>query len=117
MLGLDQIAIGEGESLAAQPQAKSASRTQPNNTAFKTWRDPREDAFRLGVPVGWKVSGGLARAAAVDVRPVVRAESPDGTIRVFFDDPDLRPRQVPDAMILRGDPCSCPGSRARRTRC
>ena len=89
------LVIAPAQSWAAQPKAKSA----PNNTAFTTWRDPREGAFRLGVPVGWKVSGGTSRAASIDVRGVVRAESPDGTIKVFLDDPDLPPRQVPDAMM------------------
>src|SRR5262252_9050097 len=93
------VVLGPSGSLAAPPQAKSASNSQGNSVAFKTWRDPREDAFSLGVPVGWKISGGLARAASVDVRSVVRAESPDGTIKVFFDDPDIRPRQVPDALM------------------
>ena len=73
----------------------------PNNTPFTTWRDPREDAFHLGVPVGWKISGGTARAGAIDVRPFVRAESPDGTVKVFLNDPDLSPRQVPNAMMLQ----------------
>jgi hypothetical protein len=90
------VAVGPG---VASPQAKSTS--QPNNTAFTTWRDPRENAFRIGVPVGWKVSGGLTRTAAVDVRAVVRAESPDGTVKVFFDDPDLHPRQVPNALTAQ----------------
>jgi hypothetical protein len=47
------------------------------------------------------VSGGTARAASIDVRFVVRAESPHGTIRVFLDDPDLPPRQVPNRMMLQ----------------
>jgi len=72
-----------------------------NNTFFVTWHDPRENAFRVGVPSGWRVGGGTARGASIDVRFVVRAESPDETIRVFIDDPDLLPRQVPDQMMLR----------------
>jgi len=102
LLRLAEMALllsGPGASFAAAPQAKPASDSQGKNVAFKAWRDPREDAFRLGVPVGWKISGGLARAASVDARPVVRAESPDGSIKVFFDDPDIRPRQVPDALM------------------
>jgi len=59
----------------------------PNNTPFTSWRDPHEDAFHLGVPVGWKVSGGTVRAGAIDVRGFVRAESPDGAIKVFLNDP------------------------------
>src|SRR5215831_9077455 len=83
------LVVASAQSRAAEPKAKSPPGTAPNNTPFTTWRDPREDAFRLGVPVGWKVSGGTVRAASIDVRGFVRAESPDGTIKVFLDDPDL----------------------------
>lgn len=71
----------------------------PSNTFFVTWGDPREGAFQLGVPKEWQVTGGTVRAASTDVRHVVRAQSPDGQVRVFIDDPDLRPRQVPDTFM------------------
>ena len=79
----------------------SGGRRGVNTTFFTTWQDPRENAFRLGVPAGWRISGGTARGASVDVRFVVRAESPDGTIRVFLDDPELPPRQVPNQMTAQ----------------
>ncbi len=103
IVSLIQIAsaISQAQSRTPQQPAKRGTAAPSNNTFFETWRDPREDAFRIGVPVGWRVSGGTVRLASVDVRPVVRAESPDGTVRVFIDDPDLRVHQVPDRMMLQ----------------
>jgi len=95
------LVVASAQSWAVEPKAKSPPGTAPNNTPFTTWRDPREDAFHLGVPAGWKVSGGTVRAASIDVRGFVRAESLDGTIKVFLNDPDLSARQVPDPMMLQ----------------
>src|SRR5262249_24857589 len=102
LLRLAEVALllsRPGGSFAAAPQAKPASDSQGKNVAFKAWRDPREDAFRLGVPVGWKISGGLARAASVDARPVVRAESPGGADKGVFDHPGIPLRQGPGAPV------------------
>lgn len=94
--------VRELRGAGAQPAPRPGAAAPPpagvrtaNNTFFVTWRDPREDAFRLGVPAGWQVAGGTFRAAAIDVSHVVRVESPDKTIRIFLNDPDIRPRQVP----------------------
>ncbi|HYM05605.1 MAG TPA: hypothetical protein VEU11_03525 [Terriglobales bacterium] len=81
---------------AAGP-APAASRAA-NNTFFAVWRDPQENAFQVGVPQGWQVRGGLTRANKIEPHAVIRAESPDGKIHVFYDDPDVHPRQVPDQM-------------------
>src|ERR1700737_1319700 len=79
---LPLVAFVVGLLQGAPASSKAQSRTaQQSATFFKAWRDPREDAFRIGVPVGWRVSGGIVRLANIDVRPVVRAESPGGTIR------------------------------------
>jgi hypothetical protein len=99
-LPLAAFMVGLLQGAPASSKAQSRT-TQQSATFFKTWRDPREDAFRIGVPIGWRVSGGIVRLANIDVRHVVRAESPDGTIRVFLDDPDLRTHQVPDRMMLQ----------------
>jgi hypothetical protein len=66
---------------------------------FQSWHDPKEGAFTVNVPQGWRIFGGVSRRAAVDIRHVVRAEDPTGRIRIFLDDPDIVPRQVPDAMM------------------
>ncbi len=57
------------------------------NTA--TWIDPKENAFRIKVPEGWNVDGGLFRAGSVDVRIHIRMTSPDGKISVGIGDKDL----------------------------
>lgn len=92
---------GAGARPAAPPGATAPAPAGPsaNNTVFVTWRDPRENAFRLGVPASWKVAGGTFRAGSIDVSHVVQMESPDKTIRIFLNDPDMRPRQVPAPML------------------
>jgi hypothetical protein len=68
---------------------------------FQSWKDPEEGAFRLNVPKGWEISGGASRRSAADIRHVVRANGPGGKIKIFIDDPNIVPRQVPDAMMQR----------------
>jgi hypothetical protein len=66
---------------------------------FGQFADPNEGAFTVNVPRDWKISGGASRRAAVDIRQVVRATSPDGNIEIFLDDPNIVPRQVPNAFM------------------
>ena len=68
---------------------------------FASWRDPNEGAFTLNVPQGWQIAGGASRRSAVDIRHIIRATAPGGRIRIFVDDPDIVPRQVPDQMMMR----------------
>src|SRR5437016_179614 len=77
---------------AAPPAGSSA----PNNTFFVKWRDPRENAFEVGAPQGWTVTGGLIRASQLETHAVIRMQSPDGKIQVFYDDPEIHPRQELD---------------------
>ena len=80
---------------AAKPGPASAG---SNNTFFITWRDPRENAFQVGVPQGWQITGGVVRASVAETHAVIRAQSSDGKIQVFYDDPDVHLRQVPDQL-------------------
>jgi len=80
---------------AAAPTADSSV---PNNTFFVTWRDPRENAFTVGVPQGWTVTGGLIRASQLEPHAVVRLQSPDGKIQIFYDDPELHAFQELDQL-------------------
>src|SRR5437879_10109815 len=89
-----QSALGGPTTPSPAPGGASGA----NNTFFVTWRDPREDAFQVGVPQGWQVGGGLMKVNPNDPHGVVRAQSPDGKIQIFIDDPDLHPHQVPDQM-------------------
>jgi len=65
------------------------------NIFFKTWHDPRENAFEIGVPEGWKVAGGWIRKNQVDAGGVVQVQSPDGKIQIFIGDPDIQSYQTP----------------------
>ena len=73
--------------------------------AMNTFTDPRESAFSLKVPAGWKVQGGLFRAAVDDVRVAVEAVSPDGSVHVVFGDANynffVSPNAVTDMAGLR----------------
>lgn len=62
---------------------------------YVRWTDPKESAFSLEVPSGWKVSGGLFRFAAVDVRSCVTLQSPDGEIRITGGDSDIPTFSIP----------------------
>src|SRR5262245_20588634 len=56
---------------------------------FVEWVDPTEKSFSVAVPRGWQVSGGTHWIGQTDARAFARVESPDGTLRVFVDDPDV----------------------------
>src|SRR5216683_6660628 len=64
---------------------------------FVTWREPNEGAYTLGVPRGWKISGGIWRRTPVDVRSALNVVSPDEAIHLFIGDYDLIARREPDA--------------------
>ncbi len=70
-----------------------------SGSSWTTFQDPHEGAFSIEVPAGWEVSGGLNRRAAVDLRPAVRAVSPDGQITVFFGDAELSTFVAPNPMM------------------
>jgi hypothetical protein len=81
----------------AQSGVPAPAAAKPN-TFFVTWKDPRENAFQVGVPQGWQVSGGMVRTNTVEAHAVIRTQSPDGKIQVFYDDPDLHPREEPNQL-------------------
>ena len=66
-----------------------------------SWIDPTEHAFTVKVPVGWHITGGTHRNSPMDARNYVAAESPDGKIRVWLDDPNILPRQAPHPAYFR----------------
>lgn len=61
--------------------------------------DPREHAFHLQVPAGWKSTGGLYRSGALDIRPVVECDSPDGQMRCVFGTKGIDLFAEPTAMM------------------
>lgn len=66
---------------------------------FVRWQDPREGAFSMDVPAGWRVEGGLARLAAVDTRVGTTMVSPDDEIRLFVGDAELPPFVEPSPVL------------------
>lgn len=79
---------------ASGPQEAGAA-NGGTNIFFRTWHDPRENAFELGVPEGWKVAGGWVRKNHVDAGGVVQVQSPDGKIQIFVGDPEIQSYQTP----------------------
>ena len=79
----------------AQKHAPAKTHTAPAPVASKTpsgftkWSDPKEGAFSVDVPTGWKVAGGIKRVAPTDVRQTVVAQSPDQNMTVVFGDVSL----------------------------
>ena len=57
--------------------------------SFVNWTDPREGAFSVGVPQGWRVIGGAYRLSATDVRYAIDMGSPDGQLRVTIGDASI----------------------------
>jgi hypothetical protein len=98
---LGAVPTEQAPTAANPPAAPSPSAPPPplSGSPFTTWREPREGAFTLSVPRSWLISGGVHRNGPVDVRLLVRAPSPDGHITVLLDDPDILPRQVPNALM------------------
>ncbi len=61
----------------------------PATLSFVSWRDPREGAFSVAVPQGWRVVGGAYRLSATDVRYSLAMGSPDGQIRATIGDSSI----------------------------
>jgi hypothetical protein len=92
------LALLVGGPIQTRVPSPAAPAVASNNTFFVSWRDPRENAFEVGVPQGWRVTGGMVRPYVVETHSVIRAASPDGKIQIFNDDADLHPRQVPNQL-------------------
>lgn len=66
---------------------------------YGKFTDPRENAFSVDVPTGWRTSGGLFRRAPLDTRPSLEVLSPDGAVRLSIGDPDVPPFALPNQML------------------
>ena len=69
---------------------------------YERWRDPRERAFTIEVPAGWRTEGGVFRHGPVDVRSTWTTTSPDGAIYVSGGDAEIPPFTVPNQMLSFG---------------
>jgi len=70
----------------ASPQAAEPAGALPRMTK---WREPREGAWTIQIPEGWKADGGIQRNSNTDIRGGVRIWSPDGTSMIQFNDTRL----------------------------
>ncbi|HZW05315.1 MAG TPA: hypothetical protein VFF58_00265 [Candidatus Nitrosotalea sp.] len=84
---------------SAQPSEAASQARQGAIVMFTPWRDPRENGFTVNVPQGWQISGGTTRTSPIDPHQVLRATSPDGRMHLFFGDPNLIPREVPNRLL------------------
>lgn len=66
--------------------ASSAGTQTSGPLTYTSWSDPKENAFSIEVPNGWKVVGGLYRLAPIDLRRQVNTISPDGQIQIQAND-------------------------------
>jgi hypothetical protein len=83
---------------AADASAVKVLRHAPG-MAFASFTDPRESAFTVDVPRGWKTSGGLFRFASVDTRAALELIAPEGDIRVTSGDPEIPPFTLPNPTL------------------
>src|ERR1035441_10766982 len=65
-------------------------------------RAPREQAFSIQVPQGWKTYGGLFRFSAIDARMVVDSTSPDSLIELRIGDATIPLYRVPGPFLATG---------------
>ncbi len=63
---------------------------------YVKWQDPRENAFTIAAPRGWRVEGGTVRYAGNDVVIGVTLTSADGQINLFLGDPSIPRYQMPN---------------------
>jgi hypothetical protein len=67
---------------------------------FISWQEPNERAFTIEVPRDWQIVSGVNWVGPTNAQHFVRGQSPDGVLHVFVGDPELLPRQVPNAFSL-----------------
>ena len=60
-----------------------------SKAAFVRWTEPKEKAFSLELPQGWKASGALIRAGKADLRSSVYVESPSDDQSILMNDPNI----------------------------
>lgn len=88
--------------LAGSETRGQSSGSSSTPVTWVTVRDPREQAFSIAVPQGWKTYGGLFRFSSVDTRLVVDMTSPDGNTNIRVGDSTVPPYTVPGPFVRSG---------------
>ncbi len=81
------------------PKSGAKEIDQSISQDFTKFTDPSENSFTVDVPSGWKVDGGLTRYGALDVRPWVKAVSPDNLVTAFIGDGKISPCTMPTGTL------------------
>ena len=87
---------------AASQNAPAAIAPAAPSVRWATFSDPVEHAFTIELPAGWSARGGVRRMSAVEVRAWAAATSPDGSIELFFGDPDVPIYTQPSPLLRAG---------------
>lgn len=77
----------------------AAARIPQPNIQYTKFVDPKFSAFSLDVPVGWNVTGEMSKPMRIDLRPWVKAVSPNNNMMVFMGDNTIRPRYMPASWL------------------
>ncbi len=85
--------------------ATGAGEEAPGGVQYVRFSDPKEGAFTMDVPAGWKTEGGLFRLSPLYHQAAVESVSPDGQIRIMVGDGAIPPVIDPTGdMFLSGLP-------------
>jgi hypothetical protein len=69
------------------------------SSGWVTMVDPREQAFSIDVPQGWKAYGGMFRSNAVDTRPFIDMTSPDSKMNIRIGDASIPSYHLPNVRL------------------
>jgi hypothetical protein len=83
------------------PDAQHRRTARGPAVTFQRWTDPRQDAFSLELPKGWKAEGGMIHRNAVDPRSVIRCSSPDGAVFLYGGDAQVPSFTLPTQMLMQ----------------
>ncbi len=89
------VAVAVGSAPACLAQAKKtkpapkmlgaqAKTTAPGS--YVTWKEPKEGAFTVDVPKGWKVEGGILHVGKTEVRRMIEVSAPSDDMAVIVGD-------------------------------
>jgi hypothetical protein len=83
-------------------------------SGWVTMVDPREQAFSIDVPLGWKAYGGMFRTNAVDQHPFIDMTSPDGKMNIRIGDASIPAYSLPNVRLEMMQKMQSLQSRLRR---
>src|SRR5262245_22782154 len=89
---------GQPTHLSAVNEPAPTNNPTSTELQFVLWHEPAEHGFTVEVPDGWQVMGGVNWVGPTNAQQFVRVQSPDGVTQVFVGDPEIVPRQVPNAL-------------------